>query len=346
MNRYLALLLLIALFFRLDPACSIFGAGDVPLEDYYEFGRHQTGVASVQTKKIRQGMVKTSFGTANLIDVEDIGIPSLKGLLGALKGRVLITAAHVVHGSLLSEGGFVRFMDENNKSQKMDIKTVYAHQDYDTNCNDIGLIILQQSVDTSKFKPLKLNLSEEEKSLSGELVNIFGCTPVFGKVTSNVVIREGDDTSLRRGMKTVVENTTNESLISYFYSSQGRVSIFRDSIQDFTESDKEKKHTIETELERLDAAVINAPQPSADHLTLTLKRGELVNERSNLRPIKVRGPLSWEFYYNGNSIEDQLAMLEDTDDLDKPKLISEWNKFINEKKSGNKSLDLGIYRIN
>lgn len=345
MHRYKTLLLIFSLFFRFDPAYSIFGAGDVPLEDYYEFGRHQTGVASVQTKKIHQGTVKTSFGTANLIDVEDIGIPSLKGLLGALKGRVLITAAHVIHGSLLSEGESVRFINENNESQKLDVEDFFIPDNFRDKDTDIGIILLKQSVDTSKFKPLKLKLSEEEKSLSGELVNIFGCTPVFGKLNSNIVIRESADTLLRRGMTTVIDCTNDGSeLISTFYTSKGMVSIVRDSTLDLTESDREKKHTIEEELKRFDD-LINDVQSSTDKLGLILERSRLFQEQLKLKKIEVRKQLSWTFFDNGNNIQEQLHRLEDTEDLDKLTLISEWGKFINDGKHEKKRLVLGIYQV-
>ncbi len=329
MNRHSVLLLLISLFFACDPAYSIFGAGGVHLEDYYEFARHQTGVASVQTKKFHRGEVKTSFGTANLIDVEDIAIPSLRGRFEALKGRVLITAAHVVDGSLLEGGSSVRFMDENNESHKMEVEAFYTPDNFRDTDDDIGIIVLRKSVDTTKFKPLKLNLSEEEKSLYGELVNIFGCTPVFGKVTSKVVIRESPDTLLRRGMQTVVDKSNCSELSSSFYRSQGNVRIFRDSIRTLKESHREEQHRIEEELERTDCFV---------------RRRELREKLSKL-PYEYRERLSRVFFYNENSIEDQLAMLEDTNDLDKETLIFEWKKFINDNKPGNKRFDLGNYRI-
>lgn len=322
MNRYVALTLLITLFFRFAPAYSIFGAEGIPLEDYYEFGRHQTGVASVWTGR--------SYGTANLVDVKDIGIPFLNGRLGALEGRVLITAAHVIDDKF-PEDCCVRFMDTNNESQKMDVEAFYTPDNFRDTDDDIGIIILKQSVDTSKFKPLKLNLSIENESFSGKLVNIFGCTPVFGKVNSDIVIRESADTLLRRGMTTVVDDCRNvrSELSSNFYRSQGRVSIFRDSIQALTESDREKKHKIEEEVERFDA-LINSAESTADKLTLTVERYALARERFNLHPIEVRKRLSWVFFYNGNNIQEQLDTLEDTDDLDKLTLISEWEKFINE----------------
>lgn len=346
MRKYAALLLLIALFFRFDPAHSIFGAAGVALEEYYEFGRHQTGVASVQTKKIRQGTVKTSYGTANLIDVEDIGIPSLKGRLEALKGRVLITAAHVVDGSLLHDGTSVRFIDTNNESQKVGVEAFYTPDNFRDTDDDIGIIILKQSVDTSKFKPLKLNLAVENESFAGKLVHIFGYTPVFGKVNSPVVIRESADTLLRRGMTTVVDDCRNDrsELSSNFYSSQGRVSIVRDSIRALTESNREKKQKIEEELEHFDD-LINTTQSATDKLDLTLKRFELSQERFSLHPIEVRKRLFWTFIYNGNNIQEQLDTLEDTEDLDKLTLISEWEKFISDERYGNKSLDLGIYHV-
>ncbi len=345
MNRNIALLSLIGLFFRFDPAYSIFGAADVPLQEYYEFGRHQTGVASVQTKKKHQGTVKTSLGTANLIDVEDIGIPSLKGLLGALKGRVLITAAHVIHGSLLSKGAFVRFIDENNESQKMGIEDFFTPYNFRDKNTDIGIILLKQSVDTSKFKPLKLNLSTENKSFSRKLVNIFGCTPIFGKVNSNVVMRESTDTLLRRGMTTVADYTSDRSeLISNFYTSKGMVSIVRYSTLDFTESDREKKHKVEEKLKRFDD-LINDVQSDADKLTLTIEKNKLFQKQLELKKIEVRKHLSWTFFDNGNNIQEHLDILEDTEDLDKLTLISEWEKFINDGKYGNKSLDFGKYQV-
>lgn len=337
MSKYAALLLLTSLFFRFDPAYSIFGAGDVPLEDYYEFGRHQTGVASVWTGR--------SYGTANLVDVEDIGIPSLKGLLGALKGRVLITAAHVIDDKF-PEDCSVRFMDKNNESQKINVEAFYTPDNFRDTDDDIGIIILKQSVDTSRFKPLKLNLTVENESFAGKLVHIFGCTPVFGKVNSPVVIRESADTLLRRGMTTVVDNCRNDrsELSSNFYTSKGRVSIVRDSIRALTESDREKKQKIEEELEHFDA-LINTTQSATDKLDLTLKRFELSRERFSLNPIEIRKRLFWTFIYNGNNIQEQLDTLEDTEDLDKLTLISEWEKFICEGRYGNKNLDLGIYQV-
>jgi hypothetical protein len=345
MHRYAAFLLIFSLFFRFDPAYSIFGAADVALEEYYKLGRHQTGVASVQTKKFHRSELKTSFGTANLIDVKDIGIPILKGLLGALEGRVLITAAHVIDDKF-PEDCSIRFMDTNNESQNMEVEAFYTPDDFRDTDDDIGIIILKTSVDISRFKPLKLNLSIENESFSGKLVNIFGCTPVFGKVNSDIVIRESADTLVRRGMTTVVDNCRNDrsELSSNFYSSLMRVSIVRDSIQTLTESDREKKHKIEEELERFDA-LINTTQSATDKIDLTLKRSELSRERFSLNPIEIRKRLFWTFIYNENNIQEQLDTLEDTEDLDKLTLISEWEKFICEGRYGNKSLDLGIYQV-
>lgn len=323
MNRYAAFLLIVSSFFRLDPAYSIFGVEGVLLEEYYKFARHQTGVASVWSGR--------SYGTANLVDVKDIGIPLLKGRLGRLEGRILITAAHVIDDKF-PEDCSVRFIDTNNESQKVGVEAFFTPDNFRDTDTDIGIILLKQSVDINKFKPLKLNLSTENKSFSAKLVNIFGCTPVFGKVNSKIVIRESADTLLRRGMTTVLDDCTNDrsELSSNFYRSQGRVTISRDSIRALTENDREKKRKIEEELECVDA-LINAAQSAADKLTLTLKRFELSQERFNLQPIEIRKWLSWTFFYNENNIQEQLYMLEDTEDLDKLTLISEWEKFISDK---------------
>lgn len=341
MSKYAVVLLLISLFFRADPVYSIFGVEGVPLEDYYEFGKYQTGVAS--TRIAKQG--KTGIGTANLIDVKDIGIPSLKGRLGSLEGKVLITAAHVI-----SDGDFeassVRFMNENNESQTVAVQDFICPDRWRDKDQDIGFIILKEAVDVSKFKPLKLNLTTEDKSFSGKAVSIFGCTPVFGKVNSSVVIRESTDTLLRRGMTTVLDDCTNNisELIGVLYGSKGVISIFRDSTRALTDSDREKKHKIEEELEHFDT-LINTTQSAADKLTLIGRRYDLSRELSKLHTIEVRKMLFKKIFYNGENIQGQLYEFEDTKDLDKSRLISEWESFINTESSGTKSIDIGAYRV-
>lgn len=57
MRKYKVFLLLIVLIMKCDPACSIFGQGDVLLEEYYEFGKHQTGVALARTKLVQERQI-------------------------------------------------------------------------------------------------------------------------------------------------------------------------------------------------------------------------------------------------------------------------------------------------
>lgn len=340
MNRYTSLLLLTSLFFTFDPAYSIFGAEDVPLEDYYEFGRHQTGVASVRVKKGS----KTGLGTANLIDLKDMGIPSLQDRLGSLEGRVLITAAHVLYDKDL-EFSSIRFMTENNESQTVEVEDFFIPDDYRVT-GDIGFIVLKEPVDISKFKPLKLNLSKENRSLSGKEVNVFGCTSIFGKVNSSIVIRESNECLLRRGMTSVLGGCANDSseLSASFYTSKGVIHIFRDSTKALTEKDEAKQREIEAELKRVEEDSINTASV-VDKLSLAGKRYELSQESFNLRPVEVRKMLSQRIFYNGENVQDQLNRFEDTDDLDKPGLISQWENFINHENSGYKSMDIGKYQV-
>src|SRR5690606_20543409 len=138
--------------------------------------------------------------TANLVDVG----------VDVLKGRVMITAAHVLE-NMNTVGSSVRFIDENNISTEIGIQAIYFLEDYRKEQKDIGFIVLNNSIDIEKFKPLKLNLTRNNESLVGSEMSIIGCSPIMGHAASNFVVQEDHQSSLRRGMQTLLRYGSDTS---------------------------------------------------------------------------------------------------------------------------------------
>src|SRR6185503_12703223 len=102
MKRFIGLVFAgISLFFYPKESSAIFGSSRMALIDYYEFGRLQTGVASVSGINSNLAFVQ---GTASLIKTDD----------PALIGKVLLGAAHVFKGMKV-KNVTIKFTDAENK---------------------------------------------------------------------------------------------------------------------------------------------------------------------------------------------------------------------------------------
>ncbi len=188
-KRYTHTIIVLLCYFSMHPKIyALFGDGGTPLIDYYEFGRSQTGVASIFGVKQVQEKLYSFQGTVNLIECDN----------PALKGRVLLSAAHVVTGTTV-EGFSIRFVDIDNAEFIAQAEAVYSHPD-----QDLCLIILKAAVDTGRFKPLRLNYDLAPKDWVGQQVSVFGMTSVFGKDNSTFTLVEPNNKSFRRGMSATI----------------------------------------------------------------------------------------------------------------------------------------------
>lgn len=323
MRKHKILLVLTALIIKSNPACSIFGQGDVPLEEYYEFGKHQTGVALARTNT---GIGTANLGTANLIDV---GIESLKG-------RLMITCAHVIE-SEKAESCSVRFMDENNESQEIGVQSLFFPSDYQNTEQDIGFILLKEPVDIGKFKPFKLNLARNNDSLAGKQVNVFGCSPLFGKASSHIVFRE--ITPLRRGMTTYVGSAANETPImqSHFYDHRGLVKIYGMSKRD---------ETREREINEKIKELSELEEQSTDSMERWNLSSKILGLHSELIRIRIspQQELLETIYYDDH-LEEQLNQLQSTRGLDTSEVLNRWKTLTEDDKTVTTTFELGDSHI-
>jgi len=318
MYRYKIVLFLVMFCLNINIAHAIFGQEDVPLEEYYQLGQHQKGVAAVATSK--------GFGTANLIDV---GIESLKG-------RLMVTCAHVIDGTD-AKTCMVRFMDELNKSYSVPVQELYFPSNYKNEKvgQDIGFILLETAMDIQRFLPLKLNLSINNERVKGKEVNAFGCTSIFGRCDTSTVIEEGMSSSLRRGMRTVISYASNNDsyMNSVFHSQHGEIRISRNAETGLSPQAQIEKQQIEQEIAQLKPKFEEAKR-SGDVETLQKikERGwELsVRRDSELSEVETRERLSQTIVCK-DDFEDKLNQLKDTDDLDKQKILQEWSRVQNDK---------------
>ncbi|MBX9620722.1 MAG: hypothetical protein K2X28_01600 [Alphaproteobacteria bacterium] len=299
-----------------NPACSIFGQGDGLLEEYYEFGKHQTGVALARTN--------TGTGTANLIDV---GIESLKG-------RLMITCAHVIEGKE-AESCSVRFMDENNESQEIGVQSLFFPSDYQNKEQDIGFILLKEPVDIGKFKPFKLNLARNNDSLAGKQVNVFGCSPLFGKASSHIVFREV--TPLRRGMTTYIGSATNETpkMQSHFYDHRGLVKIYG-----MSKRDEPRELEIKEKIKELSELKAQSTD-SKGGWDLSLR---ILGLHSELIRISPQQELLETIYYD-DQFEEQLNQLQSTRGLDTSEVLNRWKMLTEDDKTVTTTFELGDSHI-
>lgn len=329
MRKHKILLALIVLIIKSNPACSIFGQGDVPLEEYYEFGKHQTGVALARTN--------TSIGTANLgtANLIDVGIESLKG-------RLMITCAHVIEGEK-AESCSVRFMDENNESQEIGVQSLFFPSDYQNTEQDLGFILLKEPVDIGKFKPFKLNLARNNDSLAGKQVNVFGCSPLFGKASSHIVFREV--TPLRRGMTTYVGSAANETprMQSHFYDHRGFVKIYDMSKRDETREREIKKKIKElSELEEQSTDSMERWNLSSRIIGL---HNELIRISNEKEFLVIPQQELLEIIYYDDHLEEQLNQLQSTRGLDTSEVLNRWKKLTEDDKTVTTTFELGDSHI-
>lgn len=323
MHKNKILLLLIALIMKSNPAYSIFGQGDVPLEEYYEFGKHQTGVALARKNT---GIGMANLGTANLIDV---GIESLKG-------RLMITCAHVIE-SEKAESCSVRFMDENNESQEIGVQSLFFPSDYQNTEQDIGFILLKEPVDIGKFKPFKLNLARNNDSLAGKQVNVFGCSPLFGKASSHIVFREV--APLRRGMTTYVGSASNETprMQSHFYDHRGLVKIYG-----MPKRDETREREINEKIKEL-SELEEQSTDSMERWNLSSKILGLHSELIRIR-ISPQQELLETIYYDDH-LEEQLNQLQSTRGLDTSEVLNRWKTLTEDDKTVTTTFELGDSHI-
>lgn len=316
MRKHKVFLILIVLIMKCDPACSIFGQGDVLLEEYYEFGKHQTGVALARTN--------TSTGTANLIDVD----------IESLKGRLMITCAHVIEGEK-AESCLVRFMDENNEPQEIGVQSLFFPSDYQNKEQDIGFILLKEPVDIGKFKPFKLNLARNNDSLAGKQVNVFGCSPLFGKASSHVVFREV--APLRRGMTTYVGSAANETprMQSHFYDHRGLVKIY-----DMSKRDETRELEIKEKIKELS----ELKEQSTDSMERWTLSSRILGLHSELIRISPQQELLEIIYYDDH-LEEQLNHLQSPRGLDTSEVLNRWKRLTEDDKTVTTTFELGDSHI-
>lgn len=316
MRKYKIFLLFFSLMLKFDPAFSMFGQGDVPLEDYYEYGKNQTGVGLVITEKF--------YGTANLIDV---GIE-------ALKGRLMITCAHVIEDTL-AEGCSVRFTNEKNEALEINIQNLFFPSDYKEKKQDIGFILLKEPVDIKKFNPLKLNLTRNNESLAGKKVDVFGCSPLFGKANSHIVFR--DSTPLRRGMTTLMSSCGNDTpeIQSRFYDHRGLAKIYG-----MTKQDEARKLEIQGKIETLSQLEQNTTHRSERRRLFQSITGlhlELLETRPQQKLL--------ETIYYDDHFEERLNQLQGTHGLNKCEVMKRWMNLAEDEISLSDTFDLDAYQI-
>ena len=211
-KRYIHTIIVLLSYFSMHPKIyALFGDGETPLIDYYEFGRSQTGVASIFGIKQVKEKFYSFLGTVNLIECDN----------PALKGRVLLSAAHVVRGTTVAEFD-IRFIDRDNAEFIAKAEAVYSHHD-----QDLCLIILKAAVDTARFKPLRLNYDLAPKDCVNQQVCVFGMTSVFGKDNSSFVLVEPNNKSLRRGMTATISGYESNSINAEYYDPAGFIKIHR-----------------------------------------------------------------------------------------------------------------------
>lgn len=313
-------LALLAVLLNLNPAHSMFVQSDVPLIEYYEFGKQQTGVAVVSSK--------SDSGTANLIDVE----------ADNLKGRLLITCAHILE-TKKPKKFMVEFMDENHKRQSFDVHKTFIHPDYDQNRNmDIAFILLEKPVDILKFKPLKLNLTRNNDSLKGQPIDVFGCSPIFGKADCHMVFCDDTDRTFRLGMTTITHETSDTSvrLVSHFYKHEGMLNVLKKP----TLENDPRHIKIRHELARLEEQIKTPGVRSNERLDLSSKKIALQSKSIQMSVYKPLGPI-----YSTDHFENDLMQLEDTETLDKTVIIERWKRLMKDEKSESSEFELGDYHI-
>ncbi len=279
---------------------------EASLEDPFCLAKHQTGVASIVVLENDDFHYKETRGTGNLIDIQHKN----------LRGKLVLTVAHVVNYMSGSAGfvGYVRFIDENNNSEKVLISEVFCHPDSSEKfAHDICLIILDKAVNTIKYKPFELDYSESFEDLLGKEVNAYGCSGLFGKLSADVLIEEQINNCLRRGMETRIagyEQTDKlycGTVFANVHPYHGYMSIFRSS-EPFTE--KEKMEILRKKEENV----------GISERELWIKASEYNEMKRNFFLKKL--------ICKDDFCNEILNLNGDVDDLDKQDLISKWKNYV------------------
>ena len=332
------IIILLIAFSAHQKAFAIFGDGETPLIEYYNFGRSQTGVASIV------GIKRFSHfqGTANLIECDNAD----------LQGMILLTAAHVVRDADL-KNFYIRLVDENNQEVIVKAAEVSLH-----NNQDIALIKLKQSVDTSRFRPLRINLTPGD--LKNQQVSVFGMTSAFGKINSNCALAEPMGKATRRGMITTIvhHNKDNGQLNDQYHNPAGFIEIHR---REETKISAEGVALIAEANEKFKPQIEEFKQKKA-----TATKAELATLREALDPLtELRDKVEFDSQYKEvvrrgfsvtisgkDSIKTVLAAQTadaelDVADLDVDKITGAWNEFIQplNTEGVEKSFNDGPYRV-
>lgn len=292
-------------------AHATFGQSDVPLIEYYNHGKEQTGVAAFTAHK----GIYEAIGTANLVDV---GIHNLEG-------RLLITAAHVIDGIEDIASSALRFTDTNNDSISMGVKSLHFSKDYKKEKKDVGFIVLSERVDTQRFKPLKLNLTKDNKALVGSEISVIGCSGCMGHIGSHLVAEEPMKSPLRRGMQTLLQYGDNSTarMIYSFYHRPGFIKIWREPEFDLTEQGRARKEEVEIAMETLKSK-------AEKNKALGIKDPELMDQYMALLcesfPQKMTRQSFSQKILCDEPLEIQLNNFVDVDDLDKVALVKAWDQ--------------------
>lgn len=246
----------------------------------------------------------------------------------------MITCAHVIEGEK-AESCSVRFMDENNESQEIGVQSLFFPSDYQNKEQDIGFILLKGPVDIGKFKPFKLNLARNNDSLAGKQVNVFGCSPLFGKASSHVVFREV--APLRRGMTTYVGSAANETprMQSHFYDHRGLVKIY-----DMSKRDETRELEIKEKIKELS----ELKEQSTDSMERWTLSSRILGLHSELIKISPQQELLEIIYYDDH-LEERLNQLQSPRGLDTSEVLNRWKRLTEDDKAVTTTFELGDSHI-
>jgi len=229
-------------------------------------------------------------------------------------------------------------MDENHARQSFDVHKTFIHPDYDQNRNmDIAFILLEKPVDILKFKPLKLNLTRNNDSLKGQQVDVFGCSPYFGKADCHIVFCDHDDYTLRRGMTTSFSEASDDAsrMQSHFYDHRGFVKILKRP----SENDP-RRIKIKEDIETLQKHRNSVDDHSDEKLDLILRINGLRSELIKMSAYKTLTPIPYTDHFQAD-----LEQLSGTETLNKAEIMTHWEKLLKEEKSSGVDFELGDYHI-
>ncbi len=212
-----------------------FGKKDVSIKQYIDMGKDVQELAKLVIKKVDE---KSYAGTACLIKIENL----------KLKGRVLITAAHVVRDMLEGKAYFISFknlnlgIEQTRVGERKIIDHYYPALDYDfasisrDDANrDIALVLLDKPIPLEGFS---LDLETPKGSFLNKEVKVFGTNNLFGNSGSNIIIENSCPIPkyfIKRGIEQVIhsDSLTISTLSCVFSDDQnlllGGMTYFGDS---------------------------------------------------------------------------------------------------------------------